>query len=117
MIRRVAVYSVQVCGRFERFSTIGNNLAAADPSPSPLAPSAISKPAVPLSPSAPPKGVQVNTKTSTFSQRINAFLFGAGLGFGVGSYMVFEELSASNKILEDKLASIHDRMEIIDNAK
>jgi hypothetical protein len=108
MIRRVAVYSVKGCGRFSRFSTTANNLTTGE-----AAPSAVT---APVAPPVPPKAVPVNTNTSTFFQRINAFLFGAGLGFGAGSFMVYEELSTSNKILEDKLASIHDRMDIIDGA-
>lgn len=112
MIRRVAVYSVKGSGRFSRFSTTANNLKTGE-----AAPSAVTAPVAPVAPVVPPKAVPVNTNTSTFFQRINAFLFGAGLGFGAGSFMVYEELSTSNKILEDKLASIHDRMDIIDSGK
>lgn len=114
MIRRIAVYSVKGGGRFSRFSTTANNLTTGEAA-SP--PSAVTAPVAPVAPIVPPKAVPVNTNTSTFLQRINAFLFGAGLGFGAGSFMVFEELSTSNKILEDKLASIHDRMDMIDSGK
>ena len=112
MIRRAVVYSVKGSGRFSSFSTTANNLKTGE-----AAPSAVTAPVAPVAPVVPPKAVPVNTNTSTFCQRINAFLFGAGLGFGAGSFMVYEELSTSNKILEDKLASIHDRMDIIDSGK
>lgn len=115
MIRRVAIKSVQVGGRLPRFSTAGSNLTTAGAA-EPLSSSAVTKPIAPVAPLVP-TDVPVKLKTSTLSQRINAFLFGTGLGFAIGSYMVFEELSESNQKLEEKLASIHDRMDIIESAK
>lgn len=54
-------------------------------------------------------------KSSSFFQRLSAFLVGCGVGFGSAFYYIHEELQESNTRFQKTLTDIQDRLAQIES--
>lgn len=111
MMKRISVIQMRAITR--KLSTTPPSSLSTTSSPSAVA---AVKPASPIAP-IPSKPSAPAPSGSTFIQRLSAFFIGAGIGFGVGFYYIFEELNGSNKKFEEYLDRIEDRLRVIEAKK
>lgn len=109
MLSRIIIGGSRAKGQFLRFSTSTPPSAAGSAVTAPTAP--VQQTAVAaVKPIVKPNG-------STLGQRLNSFLVGAGIGFGICFYFVYSEIQESNEMLEKYITKLDDKITAIESKK
>ena len=109
MLSRIIIGGSRAKGQFLRFSTSTTPSAAG---------SAVTAPTTPVQQTAAAAVKPIiKPNGSTLGQRLNSFLVGAGIGFGVCFYFVYSEIQESNEMLEKYITKLDDKITAIESKK
>ena len=116
MLSRLANNSMRAACRSRQMSTS----APAPPSTTSLStptPTAVAAPVAKQVVASSSEPARKAAGGSTITQRVSSFLMGAGLGFGVGFYYIFQEIEQSNNVFQKYLHRIEERVRYLEGKK